>query len=94
MLYQELIKNFEQELKDFPHKMSQVVEMLAEDIDYSVATTPSDVVYTQDKMKLLHYRSAVDKQKIHSNEINNENSVRYPHIARFGVASRSRRGTC
>ncbi len=69
MLYQELIKNFEQELKDFPHKMSQVVEMLAEDIDYSVATTPSDVVYTQDKMKLLHYRSAVDKQKIHSTPV-------------------------
>ena len=40
-------------------------EVLTDNPDCQVATTPADVVYTEDKMKLLHYRSRVDKKNIH-----------------------------
>ncbi len=68
MLSQEVMESFEKALNRFPEKISQAMEVLAEktgDIDSSVATTPADVVYTQDKLKLLHYRSTVDTQELH-----------------------------
>jgi polyhydroxyalkanoate synthase len=33
--------------------------------DYQVATSPADVVYSEDKMQLLHYHPLVDQKKIY-----------------------------
>ena len=69
MNYQELIASIEKDLKDFPKKIFRATEVLTGELDYQVATTPADVVYTEDKMKLLHYRSLVDKKKVHSTPV-------------------------
>lgn len=66
MSYREILEGIEKDLKEFPRKVFQAMEVLTGDLDYQVATTPADVVYTEDKMKLLHYRSLVDKEKTHS----------------------------
>lgn len=42
-------------------KFTKGVEILMQPIDISVGTTPSDVVYTEDDMKLLHYKPTVEK---------------------------------
>jgi len=42
-------------------KITKGVEILVQTTDISVGTTPSDVVYTEDDMKLLHYKSTVEK---------------------------------
>ena len=65
MSYGEIIESMEKDLKEFPKKIFQATEVLTSDLDYQVATTPADVVYTEDKMKLLHYRSLVEKKNIH-----------------------------
>ena len=69
MNYQELIASIEKDLKDFPKKIFRATEVLTGELPYQVATTPADVVYTEDKMKLLHYRSLVDKKKVHSTPV-------------------------
>ena len=38
------------------------VEILMESPDFSVGTTPSEVVYTEDKMRLIHYIPITQKQ--------------------------------
>jgi len=65
MNYREIIESIEKDLKKFPQKVFQAAEMLTDAPDYQVATTPADVVYSEDKMKLLHYRSLVDEKNIH-----------------------------
>lgn len=42
-------------------KITKGVEILLQPTDISVGTTPSDVVYTEDDMKLLHYKPTVEK---------------------------------
>jgi polyhydroxyalkanoate synthase len=37
------------------------MELFLEPPDFSVGTTPSEIVYTEDKMKLIHYIPAVEK---------------------------------
>lgn len=37
------------------HKFVKGVEIIMESPDFSVGTTPSEVIYTEDKMKLIHY---------------------------------------
>ena len=69
MNYQEIIASIEKDLKEFPKKVFRATEVLSSDIDYRVATTPADVVYSEDKMRLLHYRSLVNKKKIHSTPV-------------------------
>ena len=69
MSYQEIIESFEKDLKEFPKKIFRAAEVLSSDLDHRVATTPADVVFTEDKMRLLHYRSLVDKKKIHSTPV-------------------------
>jgi polyhydroxyalkanoate synthase len=69
MNYQEIIESIEKDLKEFPKKVIRATEVLTGDLDHQVATTPADVVYSEDKMKLLHYRSLVDKKKIHSTPV-------------------------
>jgi polyhydroxyalkanoate synthase len=69
MSYQQLIESIEKDLKEFPKKIFQATEMLTGDLDYQVATTPADVVYREDKMRLLHYGSLVDKKNIHGTPV-------------------------
>ena len=69
MNYREIIESIEKDLKQFPQKVLRAQEVLTDNPDYQVATTPADVVYTEDKMKLLHYRSLVDKKKLHSTPV-------------------------
>ena len=59
------MESLEEELKKFPQKVLRAQEVLIDNPDCQVATTPVDVVYTEDKMKLLHYRSRVDKKNVH-----------------------------
>jgi len=42
-------------------KFKQGMEILMKPPDFSVGTTPSEVIYTEDKMKLIHYIPAVAK---------------------------------
>ena len=65
MSYQEIIESIEKDLKELPRKIFQATEVLTSDLDHQVATTPADVVYTEDKMSLFHYRSLVEKKNIH-----------------------------
>lgn len=69
MSYRGLMESIAEELKQFPQKVLRAQEVLSDNPDYQVATTPADVVYTEDKMKLLHYRSLVDKKKLHSTPV-------------------------
>ncbi len=43
-------------------KFVKGIEILLESPDLSVGTTPSEIVYTEDKMKLIHYMPTTDKQ--------------------------------
>jgi polyhydroxyalkanoate synthase len=47
-------------IEDF-EKIKCGVELFLEPPDISVGTTPSEIVYTEDKMKLIHYIPAVEK---------------------------------
>jgi len=42
-------------------KFTKGMEILLQPTDISVGTTPSEVVYTEDDMKLLHYKPTVEK---------------------------------
>ena len=63
------MESLSEELKQFSQKVFRAQEVLSDNPDYQVATTPADVVYTEDKMKLLHYRRLVDKKKLHSTPV-------------------------
>jgi polyhydroxyalkanoate synthase len=63
------MESLAEELKQFPQKVLRAQEVLSDNPDYQVATTPADVVYTEDKMKLLHYRRLVNKKKLHSTPV-------------------------
>ncbi len=47
-------------IEDF-RKFEQGMELFLEPPDFSVGTTPSEIVYTEDKMKLIHYIPTVEK---------------------------------
>ena len=61
----DLMESLERELKEFPRKLLRAQEVLLDQPDCQVAGTPADIVYAEDKIKLLHYRSRVDKKKLH-----------------------------
>ncbi|MBA4392695.1 MAG: class III poly(R)-hydroxyalkanoic acid synthase subunit PhaC [Desulfobacca sp.] len=69
MSYQEIIQSLEKELIDFPKKLFQATEVLTSDLDIQIAATPADIIYTEDRMKLLHYRPLVDKKTIHPDPV-------------------------
>ena len=46
-------------------KASQAIELLKKGKDYKVAQTPADVIYQEDKMRLLHYRPVRPANEIH-----------------------------
>jgi polyhydroxyalkanoate synthase len=53
------------EIERFMESVNRGVELLRGDIDCEVATTPADVIYREDKMRLLHYRSDLPESTIH-----------------------------
>jgi len=65
MNYQKLMTGIETELKRFPEKVRKGMEILSSDPDRRVGTTPADIVYTEDKMTLLHYKSTVKQKEMH-----------------------------
>ena len=69
MNYQQIIESIEKDVKEFPKKVLRASEVLAGNPDYRVAKTPADVVYSEDKMKLLHYHRRVKKKKIHQTPV-------------------------
>ncbi len=69
MSYQEIIKSIERDLSNFPRKMFQAAEVLTGELDYRVAKTPAQVVYREDKMRLLHYESTVKKKDLHKTPV-------------------------
>ncbi|MCZ7402347.1 MAG: class III poly(R)-hydroxyalkanoic acid synthase subunit PhaC [Candidatus Methanoperedens sp.] len=50
-----------EELTEEYDKFRHGIELLMKSPDFSVGTTPSEVFYTEDKMKLIHYIPAVAK---------------------------------
>jgi len=69
MSYQEIIKSIERDLREFPQKIVQAGEVLTGDLDYGVASTPAQVVYREDKMRLLHYESSTPKKDLHQTPV-------------------------
>ncbi|MDD5473661.1 MAG: class III poly(R)-hydroxyalkanoic acid synthase subunit PhaC [Candidatus Methanoperedens sp.] len=47
-------------IEDF-EKFKHGVELFLKPPEFSVGTTPSDIIYTEDKMKLIHYIPTVEK---------------------------------
>ena len=56
------------EFADLSHKMAKGIETLTQlkDEDVDIGSTPKDVVYSQDRLKLYHYHPTVDKKKVMS----------------------------
>jgi len=50
-----ILKNLAQEAEDAQQKMGKAADVLLGELDAEIATTPYDVVYTQDRVKLKHY---------------------------------------
>ena len=65
MSYRGLMESLSNELKQIPQKVLHAQEVLTDSPNCQVATTPADVVYSEDKMKLLHYHSLLDKKNVH-----------------------------
>ncbi len=65
MPYQEFIESVEKDLKAFPQKLIKASEVLTGDVDYDVGQTPAEVVFAEDKMKLLHYYPTEKTKTIH-----------------------------
>ena len=65
MDYDKIIKEIERDLARFPDKARKGIDLLASGIDYDVATTPADIVYTEDNLRLLHYKPIQNPQRLH-----------------------------
>ncbi len=46
---------------EYVEKFKHGMELFLKAPDFSVGTTPSEIIYTEDKMKLIHYIPAVEK---------------------------------
>ena len=46
---------------EFFEKFKNGIELFLKPPDFSVGTTPSEIIFTEDKMKLIHYIPAVEK---------------------------------
>ena len=46
---------------EFVEKFKHGMELFLKASDFSVGTTPSEIIYTEDRMKLIHYIPAVEK---------------------------------
>jgi polyhydroxyalkanoate synthase len=57
-----ILKNLAEEAGMAQQRMGKAADVLLGDIDAEIASTPYDVVYQQDRVKLKHYRPTVDKK--------------------------------
>ncbi len=69
MGYGAIIESLQKDLSELPGKLFRAVEVLTSELDYEDARTPSEVVYREDKMRLLHYESPVETKKRHSTPV-------------------------
>ncbi|MGD8833954.1 MAG: class III poly(R)-hydroxyalkanoic acid synthase subunit PhaC [Desulfobacteraceae bacterium] len=58
-----ILKNMAQEAEKAQQRMGKAADVLLSDIKADIATTPYDVVYEQDRVKLKHYK-AVTRQRV------------------------------
>ena len=58
-----IFKHLAQETEMIQARMGKATDVLLGDLDADIATTPYDVVYEQDRVKLKHYRP-VTRQRI------------------------------
>ena len=58
-----ILKNLAQEAENAQQRMGRAADVLLGELDADIAKTPYDVVYTQDRVKLKHYRP-ITKKKI------------------------------
>ncbi len=61
IMFQESIMSELDLLQNNYMKFTKGAQILIEPPDFSVGTTPHNVVYSEDKMQLLHYKPTVDK---------------------------------
>ena len=57
-----ILKNLAQEAENAQQRMGRAADVLMGELDSDIATTPYDVVYTQDRVKLKHYRPVTPKK--------------------------------
>jgi polyhydroxyalkanoate synthase len=57
-----ILKNLAQEAENAQQRMGRAADVLMGDLNAEIATTPYDVVYTQDRVKLKHYRPVTSKK--------------------------------
>ena len=57
-----ILKNLAQEADIAHQRMSKAADVLLGELDAQIATTPYDVVYEQDRVKLKHYRPVTQKK--------------------------------
>jgi len=57
-----ILKNLADQAGVAQQRMGKAADVLLGDIDAEIATTPYDVVYEQDRVKLKHYRPTTKKQ--------------------------------
>ena len=57
-----ILKNLAQEAEKAQQRMGKAADVLLGDIKADIATTPYDVVYEQDRVKLKHYKAVTKKR--------------------------------
>jgi polyhydroxyalkanoate synthase len=57
-----ILKNLAQEAENAQQRMGRAADVLLGELDADIAKTPYDVVYTQDRVKLKHYRPITSKK--------------------------------
>ena len=58
----EVIRLFAEESEKLQQRLQRGVEILTSPLEVEVGQTPHDTVYTEDKLKLYHYRPVTEKQ--------------------------------
>lgn len=57
-----IVKNLTEEAENVQQRMGKAVDVFLGEIDADIATTPYDVVYQQDRVKLKHYKPVGEKK--------------------------------
>ncbi len=57
-----ILKNLVQEAEIAQQRMGKAADVLLGELDARIATTPYDIVYEQDRVKLKHYRPVTEKK--------------------------------
>ena len=56
-----ILKNLAEEAKSTQKRMGKMQDVLLGDLKSDIATTPCEVVYQQDRVKLKHYKPVREK---------------------------------